>query len=436
MGLAGARLAIPAPHLIFKTSLEHFKKIFYCILAFLLTPFHPIILSLKQYIIELKLQSFPRSRLECSLSMVISEQKEEERQKLLNKSIEIQYHLCNHVKLELGLETIFQLCTKLILLAYAGSKTRTTEGLSTMFEEDWKFEFGNLASISEEKFLNLVFFMFLYATTSWSFISNVNSHITGLSAKRKWFPFASKIVVGCYAFFASTSRILTVIMYFTPSLGLFNTLRHWQGEQFNWHPAIINEFVTNKSLYFPDIPERIELNISQIFKTDYTLEGFDDSMKTMIPKNLQNKSFHIHGEIQFGNSTPIPWRYLDRCSYSLLDGKYVTWPKYTLYTYFSLKEYFFIFVGILVTQTIVIFLVKLKLANKNFSKLNILEKIIHSVENSNLAYNVEEWDSPRNGNAVAHIERMKSNQLEGLVFILVNMLFKLMMLCPLYILGK
>ena len=129
--------------------------------------------------------------------------------------------------MELGLETIFQLCTKLILLVYADSKTRTTEGLSTMFEEDWKFEFGNLESIYEEKFLNLVFFIFLYATTCWSFISNVNSHITGLSAKRKYFPFASKIVVGCYAFFASTSRILTVIMYFTPSLGLFNTLRHW-----------------------------------------------------------------------------------------------------------------------------------------------------------------------------------------------------------------
>ena len=160
-------------------------------------------------------------------------------------------------------------------------------------------------------------------------------------------------------------------------------------------------------------------------------------MKNIIAaKNLQNKSFYIHGKIQYGNSTPIPWRYLDRCSYSLLDGKHVTWPKYTIYTYFSLKEYFFIFVGILVTQTIVIFLVKLKLANKNFSKFNILEKIIHSVENSNLAFNVEEWDSPRNGNAVTHIERMKSNQLEGLVLILVNMLFKLMMLCPLYILGK
>ena len=435
MGLAGVRLAISAPHLIFKRSTGYWQ-IFYSILTFLVTPFHPLILGLKQYLIELKLRSVPGSNcLKCTLSNAISEETEERRKSLLDESIEIQYHLCNHVKLELGLETIFQLCIKLILLAYSQSNTRTTEGLSTMFHKDFLLKENDDA-------LNVAILIFLYASTCWSFISNVNAHLTGLSAKRRRFPFASKVAAAFYAFFATTSRILTIVIFFTPSLGLFDTLRQWQGEQFQRHPAMINEFVTNKTLFFPKDSITIELNSSSIFKTSsafgldglYLIEGFDDNMYTIVPEHLQNKAFLIHGEIQYGNSSPMPWSYLDRCTYNL-DGEHVTWPKYTLYTLLGLKAYFFIFVGILVTQTIVIFLVKVKLSKK-FSNFNFLDMLIHSIEVSNLAYNAEEWDSIREGNADAHIQQMQSNRTEGLVLILINFIFKLIMLCPLYILGN
>ena len=430
MGLAGARLAITAPHLIFKISAAGYwkipGKIFCSILIFIVTPFHPLILGLRQYIIELKLRSVPETE------VATSEQSAETRarQLFLDQSIEIQYHLCNHVKLELGLETIYQICIKLILLAYSQSQTRTTEGLSTMFEKD--FVLGESVN-----FLNVTILIYLYASICWSFVSNVRSHIDGLSSKRRWFPFASKIAAGCYAFFASTSRILTVIMFFTPSLGLFSTLRQWQGEQFIRHPAIINEFVTNKSLFFPEDSITLELNSSTIFKSEsheYASVNYDD-IKKIVPKYLENKTFHIHGEIQFGNSLTIPWSKFDRNIYNLSDPSNIIRPNYTYYTLFSLKVYFFIFLGLFVSQILAIFLVKLKLT-ENFSNFNIFEKIIHSIENSNLAYNVEEWDSPRNGDAVAHIERMKSNRVEGLVMIMVNFIFKLIMLSPLYILGN
>ena len=193
----------------------------------------------------------------------------------------------------------------------------------------------------------------------------------------------------------------------------------------------------DKVLYFPEGSLKISLNSSPIFETDrlgqYRLERFDANMKAKIPENLHNSIFHIDGKIQFGNSSLTSWNLLDRCAYNLSDS--VTFPDYRLYTILSLKEYFYLFVGILFTQCLVIFFVKLKLA-KEFSKFNMLEKIIHCVECSNLACNAEEWDSPRNDDAVAHIKRMKSNQLEGLVLILVNMVFKLIMLCPLYILGN
>ena len=76
----------------------------------------------------------------------------------------------------------------------------------------------------------------------------------------------------------------------------------------------------------------------------------------------------------------------------------------------------------------------LKFFAKGFRKFNFLEKIIHCLESSHLPYNSEEWDTPK-GTAEEHIERMEANKKEGLLLILVNLVFKLLMLCPIYYLG-
>ena len=68
--------------------------------------------------------------------------------------------------------------------------------------------------------------------------------------------------------------------------------------------------------------------------------------------------------------------------------------------------------------------------------MNILEKFIHCLESSNLPYNVQEWDTPRHGSAEDHIKRMKANMLEGMVLIGVNLVFKLIMLVPNFVLGN
>ena len=85
-------------------------------------------------------------------------------------------------------------------------------------------------------------------------------------------------------------------------------------------------------------------------------------------------------------------------------------------------------------QVLIIFLVKHFFA-KGFQNFNILEKLIHCLETSHLPYNTEEWDTPK-GTAEEHIERMKANQMEGFLLILVNLVFKLVMLCPIYYLGN
>ena len=117
MALGGARLAIQAPEVIFWPTRGCLKVIF-SVLTFISSPFHSMILALKEYCIELKLRNDPESK------------------DLLQQYDKIYFHLCCHTKLELGLETILQSCLQLTLLFYALSETRTTEGLSEIFGKD------------------------------------------------------------------------------------------------------------------------------------------------------------------------------------------------------------------------------------------------------------------------------------------------------------
>ena len=71
---------------------------------------------------------------------------------------------------------------------------------------------------------------------------------------------------------------------------------------------------------------------------------------------------------------------------------------------------------------------------QGFQNFNLLEMFIHCLESSHLPYNSEEWDTPK-GTAEEHIGRMKANRTEGLLLIMVNLVFKLVMLCPIYYLG-
>ena len=403
--LGGMRLATRDLdiHIIFWPAQGRIRRILLSILTFILSPFHTLILYLRKYHIELKLRANPDSRI------------------LLLEWEVMHHHLCQHIKLELGLETIFQLTLQIILLLYAITLTRTTEGLNQIFNEATKLS-GDL-----EKDYKVIF---LYLSITWSVMSNVNSHIKGLSAHRQHFPLFSKGIAIVYAFFGITTRVLAIIAFFTPCLGLFSIQRHWNGEQINWHPALIENFVINKSVIFEGSSP---MSVDSIFIRPRENNSLAFNASLMGSNGMVSKNFQIDGTIQFGNSSQIAWHHLDRWTYSLDDSPKP--PSYSLYTMVSLQYYFIIWLFILFTQICVIFVVKFNLA-KAFGRLNILEKIIHCVEGTNLPYNAQEWDTPRNGNAHVHISRMKANQLEGLVLIFVNLVFKMTMLVPLYVLGN
>ena len=68
-------------------------------------------------------------------------------------------------------------------------------------------------------------------------------------------------------------------------------------------------------------------------------------------------------------------------------------------------------------------------------ELNLFEKVIHSLENMNIPFNCQEWDSGQ-GDAEDHKSRMKDNSREIMVVMLVDFVFNCIMLFPLTILGN
>ena len=211
----------------------------------------------------------------------------------------------------------------------------------------------------------------------WSYGSCSLSHLKGLNIHRDYFPPKSKIVAGIQAMFAIAKRVMCIVLYFTPPLGLFSLLRHLQAEQ---------------------------------TKLENAEEYLDENT----------------GMIQLGNAPPIVWASIDRWNNEEA-------PNYTLYSIFSLQIYFGIFWLITFCHVFTIFLVKRR-CSLPFSKFNLLEKIIHSIENSNIPYLSEDWDAG-SGNANDHFQRMVSCKKEGLIVILINFIFNSILLGPIFALG-
>ena len=227
---------------------------------------------------------------------------------LYKKKSELKYHLRNMEKLELGLETIYQLSLQLVLLLNALSETRTNHGLNVVF--------GTEENISSFKLALLAL------SIMWSCVSCSLSHLKGLMVHRDHFPALSKLVAGLFALISILKRVLCIILYFTPALGLFSLLRHLQAEQ------------------------------------------------TAFSENIIYFAKANNGTIQFSNTSRI-WTTIDRWNRVTNQA-----PSYILYTGLSLKYYFFIFLLVTMCHFLTIFGVKKRWSN-SFSRSYTLNKIIH-----------------------------------------------------------
>ena len=342
--LGGIQLALRSPDLIFGEGIFRSLKtrVIYSTLALLLTPIQIFILYTKLYFTDLNLKAYQDDKM------------------LLAKRERLTYELKSFVKLELGIESLYQLILQFIFLLMA--KTDTPTNLIS----DTLRNIQNNDDLIELLVLSLL----------WSFATNILSNNQGLSTRRVFFPIKSQIMAGLYTLFVSSSRILAMVLYFTPMLGLFGLLKHYKAEQTKWDTWIEHAFVENNT-------------------------------------------------IRVGNVT-VKWSEINRWN-----GNEA--PSYELYTIFSIGMYFFAFIALHVLQFAIILIMKLKISQP-FRQLNFIEKFIHLIESLNIPGCVEEWDTQK-GNARDHYHRMKSNKTEGLIVISINGIFNLLFLTPLGILG-
>ena len=113
----------------------------------------------------------------------------------------------------------YQLPFKIVLLLLATTVTSTTGGLETMFKQNSVFGIPMNPSTA------------LALSIALSMRSCVNLHQKTVQVHKGFFPLASEITVWFWGLFGTLRRILAMVTYFIPFLGLFDVLHHWKAEQ-------------------------------------------------------------------------------------------------------------------------------------------------------------------------------------------------------------
>ena len=257
------------------------------------------------------------------------------------------------------------------LLLLASSQTKTITGIEVLFEK--------------ETFLYLNAKLALVLSISWSLVSCVKSHITGISKQREHSTTTSSVLLLVFTSASIALSVFSCVLFLTPALGLFNLLRHLQGEFYPfWIPYYYPDFVNDSKFYF-------------------------------------------------GNATPINWTEVSRWSYN--SSRNAEPPQLTLYTVLSIEQYFVIFLGVFAIQFAFQLALKMFTNPLALQKLSWIDRLIHMISCSFIPLPMEEWDMEK-GTVAMHKTRKDLVFKEMLASILLNFGFNSLLLTPLIILGR
>ena len=108
---------------------------------------------------------------------------------------------------------------QIILLIYAKTGSRTTGGLETVFDQD--------------TFMGLQIdpVLVLGISIAITLKSCFTLHLRAIKTEKHYMPLYSSFFILLLGLFASFRRILAIVCWFIPSLGLFSTLYHYKAEQ-------------------------------------------------------------------------------------------------------------------------------------------------------------------------------------------------------------
>ena len=136
----------------------------------------------------------------------------------LNLLKDVKYHVAQFIQADLGLESHLQSVFTIAFVLLAISETRTIVGFEVLFETQTIFYLPTKLALS--------------CSILWSLYSCISSHLKGISQRRDYSTFPSFLVILGFTTISVAIRIFAYILYLTPCLGLWNCLRHLQGEMY------------------------------------------------------------------------------------------------------------------------------------------------------------------------------------------------------------
>ena len=124
-------------------------------------------------------------------------------------------------RLQLGLETIFQMTGNALLIFYAISLTKTKQGFAAFFEQDAIVLMG----------LTFTSTVIMFILLGINFLSFIKVHYSGIAeGYASHYGLFGKLTILMGIICASVMRVSSCVLYFAPSLGLFDLLHHYQGD--------------------------------------------------------------------------------------------------------------------------------------------------------------------------------------------------------------
>ena len=215
--------------------------------------------------------------------------------------------------------------------------------------------------------------------------SCITLHLKTLKTEKQFVPFTSTFFILLWGLFSALRRIISMVCFFIPSLGLFNILYHLEAEK---------------------IPFSLWKNYG----------------KTQVDRI-----------VLYGLKETVRWGELDRWDYS--NSTEGTPPQYTEYTGLTLQWTFGLFFILTAAQFVTTLLVKIFTSNAFSRRENYLNKFLHLLLSLNLGYPFEDWDKGKFSMS-QYKDRQKQTNIEMACSLAVNIIFSLAFMVPLWYTGK
>ena len=283
---------------------------------------------------------------------------------LLNKCRKIQQQYVHFIRIELGLETFYQVAGQILLILLAKTSTATTRGLQQMF--DTSSVYGAPTKI------------IFVCSIIFGLKSCILNQVKGITVEKGFSKMTTEIVLYLWACFASLRRVLSMVVFFIPAMGLLNLLNHWRAEQVPFGPAN-----TDKDLELFNMTERYRWSEIHRWNTD-------------------------------NSDNPTP-------------------PPYTIYTGLSLGTTMKLGFAIMAFHFIAVALVKICTV-KSFVLENLFNGFVNILENMNVPCPYRDWDIGK-GTVEEYKKRYARVNTEMMILYAVTFIVTIITLIPLWWTG-